>query len=308
MADAGLALLAQNTGLSSSTSTTSSTSTSQSGLYSIIGSVILRALIIIIIVLVVLIFIHFTIRPIFKIKADDPGIIPTSSFSSEDKVFWRKKTDVSPLDRSQTPLKSSTSGNNFSLTLDIQIDDGHKYTNKPRIIFFVGTDSATVPPEQEDQVTAASLVRDGSLIFALSKDTNDLQVAIITENNNLEGVLLYNVPLRKPFRIGVVISDKRLEVYTNGLLSRTRSLSGPPRAVAGGKFWPSQITGVQLRNLHIWPEAIAPGEMRAAIPALNVGDFDLSSLQESCSAASDLTASTSGTLKNASDFITKKFA
>jgi hypothetical protein len=303
MADAALALLAKNTGLNSGSSISSSSS--QSGLYSIIGSVILRALIIIIIVLVVLVFIHFTIRPIFKIKADDPGIIPTSNFSSEDKVFWLKKTDVSPLDTSQTPLKSSTSGNNFSLTLDIQIDDGHKYTNKPRIIFFKGADAAIVPPEQEDQVTAASLVKDGSLIFALSKDTNDLQVAIITENNNLEGVLLYNVPLRKPFRVGIVISDKRLEVYTNGLLSRTRSLSGPPRAITGGKFWPSQITGVQLRNLHIWPEAVTPGEMRAAIPALNTQNFDVSSLQESCSAMSDMSDMTSSTVKTASEIITK---
>lgn len=290
MADA-LALLAQNFQGNSGVGTGTGTGQGQGqgqgqqgALYSIIGSVILRALIILIIVLVVLVFIHYTVRPIFKTKAGEPGIIPTLNLLSEDKVFWRKKTDVAPLDVSQTPLHSSTSGNNFSLTVDIQIDDGHKYTNKPRVVFFKGTDAATVPPEQEDQVTAASLVRDGSLIFALSKDTNDLQVAIITENNNLEGVLLYNVPLRKPFRVGIVISDKRLEVYTNGLLSRTRSLSGPPRAVSGGKFWPSQITGVQLRNLHIWPEAITPGEMRAAIPALNTGDFDVSSLQESCAA------------------------
>jgi hypothetical protein len=291
MADA-LALLAQNTGINSAPA-----GSSQGGLYSILGSVLLRALIILIIVLVVLIFIHFTIRPIFKTRADAPGIIPTPTLSRDDKVFWRKKTDVAPLDISQTPLNSSTSGNNFSLTLDIQIDDGHKYTNKPRVIFFKGADSLTVPPEQDDQVTAASLVRDGSLIFALSKDTNDLQVAVITENNNLEGVLLYNVPLRKPFRVGIVISDKRLEVYTNGLLSRTRSLSGPPRAIAGGKFWPSQITGVQLRNLHIWPEAVAPGEMRAAIPALDVEDFDTSSLQESCSA-----------IENMSTFINKNIS
>lgn len=265
------------------------TETSTSEFTSTILSVLLRTTLIILVVLIVLIFIHFTFYPIFKSTPDSPGIIPAPSLTSDDKVFWKKKQDVSKLDVRSTPLGSSTSGDSYTLTLDIQIDDAHAYTNLPRIIFYKGNDLIPVKKGREAQATVGNMILDGSLVFALTRDTNDLQISVITAQNNIEGVLLYNVPLRKPFRIGIIISEKRLEVYTNGLLSRTRALSGPPKPVMG-YFWPSPTSGIQLRNLHIWPQAITAGEMRAALPALNSEIFDVSNLSETstCAAAASL--------------------
>lgn len=282
MADA-LRLLAEGTNTGPSTR-------NMPGVSSTITSIVLRALLIILVVLIVLVFIHFTIRPIFKSSPDDPGIIPTPSMIYDDKVFWQTKKDLVPLDVGETPI--GTSVGNYSFTLDIEIDDVNNSTNLPRILFFKGTDFNKIPPSHAEQATVASMILNPSIIFALTRDTNDLQVSVITENNNLEGVLLLNVPLRKPFRVGVIISNKRLEVYTNGLLSRTRALSGPLKAV-GGKFWPSSVPGVQLRNLHIWPSTITPGQMRAALPALNGSSFDVTSLQGSLSCPSLLEDSAS---------------
>jgi hypothetical protein len=262
------------------------TATESGGFFKSIGSILLRALLIIVIVLIILIFIHYTIRPIFKKTPDDPGIIQMPTITGADKVFWKNKSDVSALDVAKTPLGSSTSGNNYSLCVDIEIADGYKYTGLPRIIFYKGTDLATIPNEQRERASVASMIRGGSLVFALTRDTNDLQVGIITANNNLEGVLLYNVPIRKPFRVGVIVTDTRLEVYTNGRLSRTRKLSATPAAISG-KFWPSSLGGIELRNLHIWPHVITSQEMRAAIPALASGSLDNAPSQEtsSCDAA-----------------------
>ena len=280
----------QNSGTQYTTTSASSSQSSQpSGFFSTLSSVLLRTTLIILVVLIVLIFIHFTFYPIFKTKPDSPGIIPTPSFTSDDKVFWRKKQDVSKLDVRTTPIGSSSGSDSYALTLDVQIDDAHAYTNLPRIIFYKGNDLVPIQKGREAQATVGNMIVDGSLVFALTRDTNDLQVSVITAQNNIEGVLLYNVPLRKPFRIGIIISDKRLEVYTNGLLSRTRALSGPPKPIVG-YFWPSPTSGIQLRNLHIWPQAITPGEMRAALPALNAGDFDVSNLSETanCSAVTSI--------------------
>jgi len=85
----------QNSGTQyTTTSSSSSSSGESSGFFSTLSSVLLRTTLIILVVLIVLIFIHFTFYPIFKTKPDSPGIIPTPSFTSDDKVFWRKKQDV----------------------------------------------------------------------------------------------------------------------------------------------------------------------------------------------------------------------
>jgi hypothetical protein len=268
-----------------SSSTVAPTTTAPSSL----GSILLRALIVFIVIMIALIFIHFTIRPIFKTTPDSPGIISTPSPYKEDKVFWQTKEKVTPLPVSSTPIGSSDSGYNYSLTLDIQIDDAHKYDNLPRILFYKGGQLKTTQPAKKDKVSVASMIDNPSLIFSLTRDTNDLHIAVVTQKNDLEGVLLYNVPLRQSFRVGVVLSDKRLEVYTNGLLSRTRALTNPPKAVQG-TFWPSPLSGIQLRNLHIWPYVVAPQEMRAALPALSAASFDAPSLQETCAATATATA------------------
>lgn len=281
MADPFAALQALASGQPSATTFASSTQPST------LGSILLRALLVFIVILILLICIHFTIRPIFKTSPEGPGILPTPSPYREDAVFWKTKRDVSPLPVANTPIGSSDSGYNYSLSLDIQIDDAHKYDNLPRILFYKGGQLKTMSPKNKEKVSVASMIDGPSLIMSLTRDTNDLHIAVVTQKNDLEGVLLYNVPLRQPFRIGVILSDKRLEVYTNGLLSRTRALTNPPKAVQG-IFWPSPLTGIQLRNLHIWPSVIAPQEMRTALPALGSaasGTFDMPSLQETCATA-----------------------
>lgn len=279
MADALKLLLESKSSQQSGTQQFLPQQSSQSDMKSTLLSVVFRAVLIILVVALILILIHFLIYPIFKVKADEPGLISVPTITSEDKLFWSTKNDIAPLAVTDTPLGSTASSSSYSLTLDIQIDDAHNYTGAPRIIFYRGDNTIRIPRGKEPQATIGSMITNPSLVFALTRDTNDLQISVITQDNNTEGILLYNVPIRKPFRIGVVLSDKVIEVYTNGLLSRTRSLSSPPKPVQG-KFWPSPTTGIQLRNLHIWPTTIMPVEMRTALPALSSSAFEVTSLQD----------------------------
>ena len=291
MADA-LKLLLQTAPTGSTTRAYVPQQSYQSDMKSTVLSVVFRAVLIILLVALLLVLIHFLVYPIFKMNGDQPGFIPVPSVVGDDKVFWRTKTDVAPLAAVNTPLGSTNSSANYSLTVDIQIDDAHNYTGAPRIIFYKGDNIVPIPRGREPQATIASMITNPSLVFALTRDTNDLQISVITQEGNTEGVLLYNVPMRKAFRIGIVLNNKTLEVYTNGMLSRTRSLTTPPKPVQG-KFWPSPTPGVHLRNLHIWPTTIMPVEMRTALPALSTSDFDVTSLQEtsSCAAAAAIAGS-----------------
>jgi hypothetical protein len=287
MADA-LKLLLQSTSTGSTTQAAPQQSY-QGDMKSTVLSVVFRAILIILLVALILVLIHFLVYPIFKMNGDEPGFIPVPSVAGDDKLFWRTKTDVAPLAAADTPLGSTNSATNYSLTVDIQIDDAHNYTGAPRIIFYKGDNIVPIPRGREPQATIASMITNPSLVFALTRDTNDLQISVITQEGNTEGILLYNVPMRKAFRIGIILSNKTLEVYTNGMLSRTRSLTSPPKSIQG-KFWPSPTTGVQLRNLHIWPTTIMPVEMRTALPALSTSNFDVTSLQETSSCATAASA------------------
>jgi len=296
MADA-LKLLLQSTSTGSTTQAYAPQQSYQGDMKSTVLSVVFRAILIILLVALILVLIHFLVYPIFKMNGDEPGFIPVPSVAGDDKLFWRTKTDVAPLAAADTPLGSTNSATNYSLTVDIQIDDAHNYTGAPRIIFYKGDNIVPIPRGREPQATIASMITNPSLVFALTRDTNDLQISVITQEGNTEGILLYNVPMRKAFRIGIILSNKTLEVYTNGMLSRTRSLTSPPKSIQG-KFWPSPTTGVQLRNLHIWPTTIMPVEMRTALPALSTSNFDVTSLQETslCATAASALSATARSL------------
>ena len=94
MADA-LQLLAS--GFNTRTQSSYSNASSGQGLTSRLASIFFRAILIFIVVMIILVFVHYTIRPVFKIGPGNPGIIPTPSLNYDDKVFWHLKNDVAQL-------------------------------------------------------------------------------------------------------------------------------------------------------------------------------------------------------------------
>ncbi len=225
---------------------------------SVLGYVVAVA----IILAVLLLFVHFTIRPIFQFTPGGSGIIPIPGFS-DGKLFWKKATDVAPLTETSMGI-SKIPSQNWSYTLDIFVQNPTTLQTQNIPVFL-----------REEALTAAlgggttPAPKTNAHVY-LVPGTNDLIVGITNSMNNAEDVVLSNVPVQTPFRIGVVILDVAMEVYVNGRLMKTRTFDAPPGNFTG-RFLPPQGSAadlVKVRNLQIWMRPLTAPEVRYAKPAL----------------------------------------
>ena len=211
---------------------------------------------------VILIFVHYFITPVFQLRPGGPGFIPVPAAFSDGKLYWQK--DATTLDDSTTLLRGKTE--NYTALIDIFVENPMQFASHPRVIFYRGVIANQTPTSN----TLQGLLSNYNLAVALAPDTNDLIVSVLNTDNNMENILLPNIPVQQPFRLGMVVMDHALEVYINGRLAKTRAFDKAPKATTGN-FWPPTgniASAVRVSNLHLWPRPLTPGEIRASGPAL----------------------------------------
>lgn len=241
----------------------STTGSSYSNSSSSLGQIGTYVIAVLIILLVIVLFIHFFITPIFRFHAGDvKGIITIPGF--DDGVLYWTNANVGQIKNIDLPIPQLAFG--YSMILDIFIENPMQFSTRPRIIF---TRGATIR-ETPNSDTLMGVLENYNLAIALLPDTNDIIVSVLNKDNNMENVIIPNVPVQEPFRLGVVVMEHALEVYLNGYLMKTRKFEATPKDVKGDIFPASgiQTNLVKLRTLKIWPRVISTGEMRESQPAL----------------------------------------
>lgn len=230
---------------------------------------------VVVVITVILLFVHFTLRPVFRVVPGGKGIIPIPGFS-DGQVYWKPGTAVAPLIESTLPASYPTQ--NWSFTVDIFVNNPTALVSAPASIF----SRRVYPVPRNDGENGVEVL--------LIPGSNDLLVTVTNVNRNAETVLLSNVPVQTPFRLGVVILDVAMEVYINGRLMKTRAFDAPPIGYKG-EFNPPQgeaASLVKLSNLHLWNRVLTPSEIRNAQPALVSSslfkDFKLTGAVGSCAA------------------------
>jgi len=240
-----------------------STGSSYSGPASSFGQIGTYVLAVLIILLVIVLFVHFFITPIFRFHVGDvKGIITIPGF--DDGVLFWTNANVGQIQSIDLPIPQLSFG--YSMILDIFIENPMQFSTRPRILFTRGA-TKTTPLERD---TLLGMLVNYNLAIALLADTNDMLVSVLNKDNNMENVIIPNVPVQEPFRLGVVVMEHALEVYLNGYLMKTRKFLATPKDVRGDIFPASGIETnlVKLRTLKIWPRIISTGEMRESQPAL----------------------------------------
>jgi hypothetical protein len=230
------------------------------------GLVILTVALVIFILLVIA---HYTIRPIFKTREAGPGIIPIPTVGKDATgIYWTDRSK--PLSSADTVLGENDTGTvNYSMAIDILLQDPSVQSAAERPIFWRSSREVPDTPSNPNGPAITQMV--GSFNFAvyLANSTNDLVVSVLTTGGQIESVPVANIPVGKPFRLGIILSERFLEVYLNGRLYKTRNLASAPLAVAGS-FMPASGPYKDMavvRNLRLWKGAISPAEMRY-LPAL----------------------------------------
>lgn len=227
-----------------------------------------------VIVLLLLTLVHFTIRPIFKTSSTSKGVIPLPGFTTPVPLFWQTENSIQAIAEAMTPVSTRT--DNYSYVLDIQVDNPTAQTQNPRVLFVRGptmnapAESASVEPNS----TIRTIVPNFNTIVYLNRLTNDLNVSVqcAEQRSGLDpviseaNILIENIPIRKPIRLGVMVGSRVLEVYVNGYLARSKTFTVPIRAIQGPWQPPrSEIREqcARVRNLQIFDRPLSPAEFRA---------------------------------------------
>lgn len=208
---------------------------------------------------------HFTVTPIFKTRPGGQGYI--SMPGTDDSAFyWKKETELVILKDIETPLGTNTE--NYSILLDIQVDNPTANTGSPRILFARGARINPATSAKKDSILA--IAPDFNLIFYLDQLTNDLNISIQTQTlagaKTLETIQVPNIPVGKALRLGVMVGSKVLEVYLNGYLAKSKAFTNRIRAVTGEIQPPADTVlsaTARVRNLRIWNRPLSPSEFRS---------------------------------------------
>lgn len=230
-------------------------------LSSSLGRIIAYILAIIVVIVILLLFIHYFITPVFKMHPGDPGYIPLPGY--DDGVLqWTKG---SPFIANKNTIISSSSYN-YSLIMDIFIQNPLQFSNTDRILFTRGA----MLNERPQGETLTGIMSNYNLVVALTPDTNDLIVSVLNTNNNMENILVPNIPVQEPFRLGIIFMEQAMEVYMNGKLVQTRVFSASPKAVQGDIMGPmgTSATVALIRNLKIWNRVLTSSEIRYSPPSI----------------------------------------
>jgi len=221
------------------------------------------------VVFILLVIVHYTIRPIFRTREAGPGIIPIPTVGKDATgIYWTDRSK--PLSSADTVLGENDAGTvNYSMTIDILIQDPSVQSAADRPIFWRSSREVPDTPTNSNGPAITQMVGNFNFAIYLANSTNDLIVSVLTTGGQIESVAVANIPVGAPFRIGVILSERFLEVYLNGRLYKTRNLASSPLAAAGS-FMPASGPYKDMavvRNLRLWKGTISPAEMRY-LPAL----------------------------------------
>ena len=234
-----------------------------------------------VIIFIIMLFVHFFITPVFSSQPGSPGIITVPGLDN-GVLFWNKSSPE-VISNSVLPIKDMDFG--YSFIMDIFIINPHvHFSTHPRILFRRGGTLKQTP----SGITLAGIIDNYNIVGALLPDTNDLLISVLSADNNTENVIIPNIPVQEPFRIGVVLMNQAMEVYINGHLMKTRAFTTPPKSVKGD-FYPGTIsTLAKLQNFKVWASILSSPEIRYAKPDMPSGAVFGSAMPQTstCSASS----------------------
>ena len=246
-------------------SSANSQNASSSSLSSV-GQIATYVLAVMVIMLFILIAVHFFITPIFQLRPGGPGIIPIPG--GDDGVLYWNKGNPAQILEDNLPIKDKSW--EYSLVLDVFLQNPLQFSKSYRILFSRGAVRAPTPTG----TTLLGMFDTYNLVVGLKPDTNDMIVSVLsgtTGTKNEENIIVPNVPVQQPFRLGIVVMEHALEVYINGHLVKTRKYDYHLKSVTGpiDLAQPTEANIATFQLLKIWKRILTTSEMRYAKPELD---------------------------------------
>lgn len=209
-----------------------------------ITSILFYAVIVVFIGLVILVIIHYTYKPIFGKKSILSGDAGT--------VYWEteQQSQHDDIQTATTPLGNRYC--DYSFVFDMIIDDP-----------LAGTGSGAARSVMKREATGAV----SNIDIALDKDVNDLHIRLTCkedENTVYPVVVVENLPTRKGFTIGIILTETFMEVYLNGRLYKTKTFGAAKLMDVAGNFKSGLRSDAygRMKRFRLWPSVVDTESMR----------------------------------------------
>jgi hypothetical protein len=225
---------------------------------------------------IILLAVDQWITPIFQRSPGAQGYIPIPGTDTTE-VFWLTPGTVADITVGQPPEQVSAPGTprapiplstrsivsqgSYSITMDVLINNEypHDIGSAEQRTFFVMSQTIDQP----------------SLRVGLDNSKNTVYITCFNSTGLQQSVQINNVPIYKPFRIGLVVTPKALEGYMNGKLVKTKMFTNfSPISPTGGDkiFAPENIVtadtppkslsaDIAVQNVRTFGYAASPAEM-----------------------------------------------
>jgi len=208
------------------------------------------------------------ITPIFERSPGDGGYIPVPG-TDTSQLYWQSTKDVKDLtigiDSSGNSYATVLEGQtNYGITMDVLINNEFPQN--------LGKDANGNSINMRTFFVIGSTVLSPTLSVSLDNSTNTIYITAADSTGSPQTVVIDNVPIHTPFRIGISKSGGIMEGYLNGLLVRTRPLKTTTILPSTGNkiFSTANIinnnnllsTGIKVRNLRCFGYTVPPSEMK----------------------------------------------
>lgn len=219
------------------------------------------------------------ITPIFQRVPGGKGYIPIPG-TDMSQVYWKTPNTVADIIIGTPPVPVTTPGapaqvpplsttviegqSSYSITMDVFIDDEYPQSLglEDRRIFFLIGQTPNTP----------------SLYAWIANNKNTAYITCFDADGLQESAEIENVPIHKPFRIGIVKTAYALEAYLDGLLVMTRPIKSASKVPTTGDkiFSPANITingkvlsqKIKVLNVRTFGYIVQPSEMKGRMSDL----------------------------------------
>ena len=215
----------------------------------------------ILLIFLLLVFVHYTVKPIFKLTAGDPGFIQIAGGPTQ--TVWLSgpaaPDTAAPIDK---PVSCD-----YSISFDVLVSGAYSSITAPRVLLYRSANP--VPLTSTTKVDALmSLFTGSNLLIYIDNLKNDLNVIAYTAVNGQTTAEaappVTNVPLGTAFRLSVVYTPQFMEIYMNATLVSTRMFKGQPIQSTTPFMSPPNLVSslVRISRLSYWPRPVMAADLR----------------------------------------------
>lgn len=204
--------------------------------------------------------------------------------------YWKPQEVYNNLQVAKNQLIPDFRDDEYSLNTEIILDNTRNYWNADgpyRHIAHRGSNDLIIEGEDNDNniITMCTMTSNAKLPpyglpkrmnpgILLDPNVNDILVFVDTSNGAetfRESVRIRDIPLNIPFRLGIIVNERVLEVYMNCKLEVTKLLTHKPKKVENKWFGlaGAAAANAQIQNLYLWKRALVSNDMRYLCPSIS---------------------------------------